>query len=381
MPEFINVHCHLLNFKFVPDSFFKIRAPIREWMLRHKLTRWLARVITFLLPGKKYDKLHEVLALMKKDINDVAATLISEMKEAKIVLATPLMMDLELASFNVKPEIPYRYQVKLLSDIAAKYPGEIMPFIMFDPRRRSVSELIITALEEMGFLGVKMYPPLGYHPDPASFFNDAEVNHELEEIYRYCQDNSIPITTHCSKGGAYSGDLIRFKELALDFCQPSSWEGVLKKYPELYLNLAHFGGTNDFLKYDKPESWTDAIARLMKQYDHVYADISYHDTALNQKTSGRYFQILTKLMGDSLVKNRIMFGTDWLMTRHTWKEADYVAPFAELPPALLKQIAWENPLNFLFPARKLPPRINNFFQSQNISQASFPQWMKSNLQI
>lgn len=381
MPEFINVHCHLLNFRFVPDAFFKARAPVREWMLRRKLIRWLARGVTLLLPGEKYDRLHEVLALMKRDINEVAATLVKEMAEAGIVLATPLMMDLELASFNAKPEIPYRYQVKLVSDIAAKYPGVIMPFIMFDPRRRSASELVKRALEEMGFLGVKMYPSLGYHPDPTSFFNEAEVNEELEEVYQYCESNAIPITAHCSKVSAYSAELIYCPELVLSFTQPSSWTGVLKKYPKLRLNLAHFGGDKDFLARDNSESWTNMIEKLMKDYDNVYADISYHKAALVKETADKYFKILRKLMDDILIRNRLLFGTDWLMTRHTWKERDYVAAFIGLEPAILSQIAFQNPLHFLFPGKKLPPRLQHFLASKNISAGALPPWMKSNLVI
>lgn len=384
MQEFINVHCHLLNFGFVPDAFFRTRAPIREWLLRRRLTRWLARAITFIWPGKKYDRLHEALAIMKKDIRDVAGELANEMREANIVLATPLMMDLEIASFGEKPEIPYRYQVKLVSDIAIEYPGIIMPFIMFDPRRRSVSELIITALEEMGFLGVKMYPPLGYHPDPSSFFNDAEVNHILEEIYEYCESNSIPITTHCSSQSAYtaySSELRHCKELIQEFGRPLSWAGVLEKHPRLYLNFAHFGGSGDFMDINNAESWSNIIRKLMKEYDNVYADLSYHDVALMKKTSGDYFEILNKLMGDDIIKNRIVFGTDWLMTRHTWKEEEYVDAFRRLTPAVLQQIALENPLNFLLPGKKLPLRIKHFYESRNISEASFPEWMKNNLKV
>ena len=214
MKEFINVHCHLLNFKFVPDSFFKTRAGVREKLLRCKLTHHLARCLIFIFnlfrgPDKRYDKLHQVLAILNKDIHEVAKifvdeTKMKELEEAEIVLSTPLMMDLEIASLKMKPECPYRYQVKLISDIAIKYPGKIMPFIMVDPRRRLATELIVRALEEMGFLGVKMYPPLGYHPDPSSICNDDEINHELEKIYKDCEKNSIPITTQCSQGGAYS---------------------------------------------------------------------------------------------------------------------------------------------------------------------------------
>jgi len=36
--DIINVHCHLLNFKFVPDTFLQTRAPIREALLRKGAT-------------------------------------------------------------------------------------------------------------------------------------------------------------------------------------------------------------------------------------------------------------------------------------------------------------------------------------------------------
>jgi len=384
MQGIINVHCHLLNFESVPDSFLRTRAPVNEWLIRNKFTGWLARGLTFVLPGNKHDRLHEMMAIMRKDINTVAETYISEMNEAEIVLATPLMMDIAIASFNVKPEIPYRYQVEKVSDIASEYPGVIMPFVMFDPRRRSVSELIKTSLGEMGFLGVKMYPPLGYHPDPCSFLNAADVNYTLQEIYEYCEDNSIPITTHCSKGGAYSGDLMHCKELVLDFCHPSSWKGVLKRYPKLDINFAHFGGNGDFLNMDNPEydSWSNVIQELINEYDNVYADTAYHDGALIEKTSRDYFDILIRLMNDNKMKERIIFGTDWLMTRHTWKEEEYVEAFTrELPAAMLERIAFRNPLNFLFPGGKLPSRIKNFFEKKGIDEADLPQWMKSNLKI
>jgi hypothetical protein len=68
-----------------------------------------------------------------------------------------------------------------------------------------------------------------------------------------------------------------------------------------------------------------------------------------------------------------------MMTRHTWKEEDYVRAFARLEPDKLKRIALENPLDFLFPGRKLPSRIRRFFDSKDIKEADLPQWMKDNL--
>lgn len=391
MEKSINTHCHLLNFKFIPDNLFKKGAPYREWLMRRRVLAWLARIVTILWPGKSFDKLHELLAIMRKDISCVAEELIREMDDANIVLSTPLMMDIEIASFNYKPESPYQYQIELISDIAIKYSGKIMPFIMFDPRRclnkgGNQGRFILKhthiekALEEMGFLGVKMYPPLGYHPDPDSILNDDMVNEELKIIYNYCEINRIPITTHCSRGGAYSGELIRSKESLLLLTHPSGWEEVLKKYPKLYLNFAHFGGGGDFLEIDNPGSWSSMIKKLIIKYDNAYADVSYHSGALRRVKSHKYFKILNKLLDDGKLRKKIIFGTDWLMTRHTWKEKEYVEAFMKgLTSKRFSQIAFENPLNFLFPNRKLPQRIKDFFDNNKIAEKDYPQWMKDNI--
>jgi hypothetical protein len=154
LQQIIDVHSHLLNFRFIPDSFFRTRAPVREWMLRRRFARWLARVITFIIPGKKYDRLHEALDIMRREISSVAEELVEEMNESGVLLSTPLMMDMGMFSYREKPEIPLQHQLKLISDIAAVHPYRIMPFVMIDPRRDGATGLVVKALEEMGFLGV-----------------------------------------------------------------------------------------------------------------------------------------------------------------------------------------------------------------------------------
>jgi predicted TIM-barrel fold metal-dependent hydrolase len=394
MEPFINVHCHLVNFGFVPDSFFKTRAGVRERLLRGRFTRWLARVISFVLnlgrgQDKKYDKLHEALDLLGMEIEGVADALVEEMAmrdygKAEIVLATPLMMDLEPACLNVKPEVPYRYQILLVSRIAARHPGRLMPFIMVDPRRPAAFDLTRTALEEMGFLGVKLYPPLGYHPDPASFANEREVNRELARLYEYCEALEVPITTHCSRGGAYGEELVRCRRAAHEFCQPSSWEGVLRKHRRLRLNFAHFGsregepGSGTFLSRYDEDSWCSAILRLMSEYENVYADLAYHDDALRGKSCNAYFCNLEETLNDPLVERRVLFGTDWLMTRHTWTEGQYVRAFMKLRKECRDRVVFENPLDFLFPGRKMPGRLTRFYGSNGLE---LPQWMRGKLTV
>ena len=388
MQQLINVHCHLLNFRFALPRFFKRLQGLPEKLLRHKATRWLGSVVILALwlfqKGGRLIKLLGFARIVSRDIEDVARALDTEMKlagrgNAQLVLATPLMMDLEQGYLGLKPDVAYAEQIERIAAIALEYPGRLMPFVMFDPRRQAAAGLVKTALEAQGFLGVKIYPPLGYHPDPSAGYvpkgyDPDKVNAQLRELYRYCQQNQIPITTHCSRGGAYSADLVLKPQEAQRLTHPSSWAGVLRQYPGLHLNFAHFGGKDDeFLEHDNPDSWCSAILRLMERYGHVYADVSYNDGALREKTAQRYFGRLAELLGRDPIGKRILFGTDWLMTRHAWTEAEYLAPFrAALDDSQLRRLAFENPLDFLFPGRRLPDRLKRFYAPR---AKPLPAWM------
>lgn len=372
MTDFINAHCHLLNFNFVPDSFFKSRAPVREWLLRRYLASFVARVITFVLPGKDYDRAHQVLWLLRQNIDRVAEALVAEMRETGILMATPLMMDFDSAYAKQKADIPYEEQVKSISQACLKYPGELMPFIMFDPRRPNIVVLTVNALEKLGFLGVKMYPSLGYHPDPDNIYNSKEANQALSDLYDYCEAEKIPITVHCSTGGAYNKKIMQSEEL----CHPRNWEPVLKKYPNLKLNLAHFGNSESMLDHGNPQSWANYIIRLMRGFSQVYSDTSYHEQALKKKSAKQYFQALENLMADEVVVERIIFGTDWLMTRHTWTESEYVQAFNKLSESKRQQLGFNNPARFLFAEGKFPARIKRFYQDNQIKLENIPTWLK-----
>lgn len=362
----INVHCHLFNFNFIPDNLIKRRAHVREKMLRTPLTHNLALLATGLWPGIKYDRIHEAMDIMNSQITAVADQLVKEMVEAGIILATPLIMDLEEA-FEEKAEIPYRFQIEIISRLTAgfyaRHEGMLLPFIMLDPRKPNAVALVRMALEQMGYLGVKLYPPFGYHPAPGSLYNSAHVSGALAEMYDYCEANEIPVTSHCSRGGAFNPQLMRCRELVESLAHPANWFPVLKRYKRLYLNLAHLGG--DVHNYPEQTSWAAAIERLMMDHEHVYADLAYNDMALSRDTAGRYFKNLLELAQRDTIGDRILLGTDWPAPRHTWTEKAYLSPFtANLPQPVLTRIGFENPMRFLFHDKGLPLRIRTFLKSR-----------------
>ncbi|MGB7569965.1 MAG: LysM domain-containing protein, partial [Chitinivibrionales bacterium] len=179
------------------------------------------------------------------------------------------------------------------------------------------------------FWGVKMYPRLGFAPE-----NYQDYPH-LKEFYSACQNNKIPITTHCSRGGMFIADYmnnIRYgpkagnppdvaSQVSLEYehaefwfadnyAAPANWEKVLKDHPQLTLNLAHFGGGDVWRwagsfedvernfpsnpqklpKGENPKgtddernvqdaslyyAWVRKIAELCNTYTNAYTDLSY----------------------------------------------------------------------------------------------------------
>lgn len=380
MTQLINIHCHLLNYEFLSNTVFKHRSTSLEWMLRHKCSKGLFGFAGVCVPRRKFRRLCQVSALMKSDIGVIAAALRSEMKEAGIELAVPLIMDMGRTTYVSGPQVPFTFQTKTISDLSLKHFGAIMPFVMVDPRRTRALDLLVRCLEKLGFYGLKMYPALGYHPDPDSLYNDPQTSDELAKIYSYCESHRIPITTHCSPGGAYSDDILRMKAVRAEFTQPWSYAGVLQRYPELYINFAHFG--QDLLKLKDEKSWSGGIRALACQYPHVYTDVAYNSAALVPKTGIQYLQALNGIIdNDPVLRDRILFGTDWSMTRHYWKEKDYVAPFRKLGDKKLAKIGFDNSLDFLFPQRKFPTRIAEFLSANGKNAADLPDWLRAQIQI
>lgn len=362
MNLFANVHSHLLNFAFIPDDYYKTRVPFSEIFFRSPIIAWLIRMLTWLFPGSKWDRSHEMLKLFKQNIHQVAAQHVEEMKAANILFTAPLMMDVELASFGKKPEIPFVKQVELISGISLKYAGKFLPFIAVDPRRERAADMVEEALEEMGFLGVKFYPPMGYHPSHKSVFNSLTVNEELQRIYTYCHQNQVPITAHCSIDCAYGKEFINNPERLVEVTHPGAWRPVLSDFPQLILNFAHFGG--DFPDVEKPESWSSEILRMIDSNQNVYTDLSYHGVTIDSSNSEQYFWKLSELMDKSPnYREKILFGTDWPMTRHTLTEAEYITLYIdELGGQRLEELAYRNVMNFLFPDHQIPRRILRFYE-------------------
>src|SRR5207253_1022080 len=99
---------------------------------------------------------------------------------------------------------------------------------------------------------------------------------------------------------------------------------VLEQFPDLKINLAHFGGYDEWEKYlgnsmdeDQP-TWYERICSLLRSYTNTYADISY--TMYSQDL----FSLLALTLRDQTLKGKVLFGSDFYMVEQETNERQFL---------------------------------------------------------
>jgi hypothetical protein len=270
---------------------------------------------------------------------------------------------------------------KMLDKYFGEYRGEIADFeqafneMFYNP---ASSAMTWRDLGSNFFSGIKVYPPLGFDPNPPEAPLEAELGKALKPelrirlqqeyfntwvnthyLYQYCEDKNIPVTTHCSDGGFVIMDERWSRERA----NPACWSGVLEQYPQLKLNFGHFGVQLRSARHGWGE-WNRTIIGLIlnDRYPNVYADISdlgaspetYHylgravEESIDSMASGGADkdELRRKLM------RKLLFGTDFMVNLFgadsylaylkTWEETTVFTPEEK------EIFVSENPGRFLF---------------------------------
>lgn len=243
----------------------------------------------------------------------------------------------------------YGTQKEEMKQLKNIYGNDIFPFIAVDPRREGVAEDIETYIvKDKTFHGVKIYSPNGYSPTDLNLFDPNQKFVHGTSLYKWCEDNGIPIMAHCSDSGFGTftkrlqvyGDVctqvedtsnnkytyqLEFKDKEyIDFehnildggfgksvkerahrlNHPTLWRKVLERYPNLKICLAHFGGGS--------HEWQDEIKRLILDFDHVYTDLSCQtDPDMLKTIAERYFETDTE--ENKKIRSRIMYGSDYFL--------------------------------------------------------------------
>jgi predicted TIM-barrel fold metal-dependent hydrolase len=284
----------------------------------------------------------------------------------EVDLFVPLIIDYEYWFANSMDSRLGEQVDAVCERVVVPHKGKIHPFVPFDPARELAFRkgrispdgqveidrpmtLVKAAIENKGFLGVKLYNSLGYRPlgngDPevslmrrriavrndkmTYLFDGDEYDEALCELYDYCVDNQVPITAHCVMNGIEA-----YPRASFDFGKAAFWDVVLRqeRYQKLRLNLAHFGwNQGPGQGYAGSESWVNDVCSLIVKYDNVYADVSHHRVLSG---NGRrrfiegYRQMKTDYAGDiGKIKKRILYGSDWHVLRRMRGHRDFLESY------------------------------------------------------
>ncbi|MBN2444348.1 MAG: hypothetical protein JXJ04_23500 [Spirochaetales bacterium] len=172
--------------------------------------------------------------------------------------------------------------------------------------------------------GYKMYTELGYPPDlytPGSFIGehfDADQFKHVEEFFKHCEKNQIPITCHCSPLGMVIGDSYLYLRAddkengkittgkdtdftdalcrldadyfldSLDYVDnnyvfASAWKRVLRKFPKLKLCLAHYSGYSSWVPLMRKYSDKDEDNEYQKQLNDRLKQFMKNKAALRDE--------------------------------------------------------------------------------------------------
>ena len=319
---------------------------------------------------------------------DVAARYLEGYDRApnSIVLFAPALVNFTSWLQGESPE-KLDDQVNLMDLISRRQTRGLMHgYVAYDPLHqiRSIADganptalsIVKTAVEQHGFLGVKLYPPMGFQPlgntglhrfpatvvdDPATF--TSRLDAALIELYDWCAHNDVPIMAHAMNSQAANKDYGARAD-------PKHWHEPLRRYPNLRLNLAHFGNFRPVGSEDVTSSWEWTIGNIVAEGNtpNLYADLSYFSLLLGHDNPSQARLTAAK---DMLVRwirefdpqcTRILFGTDWSMIAQQSRSDDYVTGMeaflrsANLSDEQLDNIFFKNAIRFFGLGRGEPGR-------------------------
>lgn len=352
-----DVHCHFFTLYSVPDHFLGIRIP-----LTRRFLDFLKKNLHRLWPCSDEDALSNLAYFIEIGENNSESEIAAKLFEyyPETTICCPLLMDMRQA-IKGEQRISYEQQMEAMITLRDAFPNRLLPFVCIDPNNEKALELFIRAFSGSApFFGLKIYPSLGYLPSHPL----------LLDLFAVCEEKRIPVTAHCYDATVrpsrlrltnIKGTRVRFhkpteaprkkwfftkRQIAAFFNHPKNWAPVLKMFPGLKLNLAHFGGPEELIKWQEGQRsvWVGYVLNLMEKYAGVYTDLSF------TLAENRIFDHLRKKMEDNrLLRERVLFGSDYYMVVTKGHFRMIYSDFATaMGDDLMQQITRINPRKFLF---------------------------------
>lgn len=243
-------------------------------------------------------------------------------------------------------------QVALMGEISVLLGGRVHGFVPFCPFREMMTQdrygvgnsmrLVKRAVEQHGFIGVKLYPPMGFAAmgntgkslwngkrtlDRAAWDRGfgAKLDSALSRLYRYCEEIDLPIMAHSNDS---NGPYENFRQLA----GSEYWKQAIEKFPGLRVSFGHFGDSDI-----EDRNGDDALPflRLMTQGANtagrnVFADSGFFAGVMVDQGNMRDTLLALYGAANGNMPERLMYGSDWHMILTQENVKNYLENFIEL---------------------------------------------------
>lgn len=199
--------------------------------------------------------------------------------------------------------------------------------------------LVRKAVSDYGFIGVKIYPPMGYFPygnanamppvksDKPRPSDLHELDRRLCDFFDLCAELKVPVIAHTGQSMGRDDASDRYDM----FGGPRGWRSLLARSMKgrqvPIIQAGHFGGDTTNSGADG-SNWSAVFAGMMAEAKggKLYADVGYWTAPTGNeydpKCEGLRGRVGCALKINPAAKSRIMYGTDWFMTSKepNWNE-------------------------------------------------------------
>lgn len=335
-------------------------------------------------------------------------------------LLTPAMVDYA-AWLGEEPKSgsSFQEQVELGARIAAD--PALTPshgYVGYDPLRQAIHAsrpdraygrwnalgLVRTATLDKGFIGVKLYPPMGFRASgngaatpltnpiyqrmglpqtvESAVPAGSMLDRALGDLYGFCEAEGVPIMAHGGPGNQAGPS---FGQRA----DPRYWTPVFDAHPNLQVMLAHFGSfshkTGGWTEGDDTippfeQTWEAEFGRYVKARPEasVFADISYRSNIFEPaKRAACAAGLVAYIEEYDRDARHLVFGSDWVMMGMNKGWADYTHDVLEfldkdcrLTSTQIENVLHLNAVRFLGlqEGGKSLSRIQRFYAANGLPQ-------------
>jgi hypothetical protein len=345
-------------------------------------------------------------------------------------------------------------QIEIMEQIAILSGGRVHAFAPFCPLREvahragkigfgsteatwSPLALVQDAVANRGFIGVKMYPPMGFAPygnaaleqvptgnplplpcsgepiaqpgpdfwkgddllpdwakapiqyddeKPAAMLGQ-RMDEALSDLYRWCSTNGVPVLAHTNTSNGSTDDFMALAEAHY-------WEVALTAFPNLRVNFGHLGGfdegdglatipcsSNEYLKLAAPSK---------QLYASAFADSAYEETML-RKATAEGERIGSAYARYPALASHFLYGSDWSLLLTQGKNDVYLKNFvsqmrrlddshlsSETPSASERFFGW-NAVSYagLAQGEQTRGRLNAFYSKNKMGKPLWAQKVDS----